>query len=185
MHALEQAETLCDQFRDDTDTGAALFPIRGGAFTQRHHQHIFPNAFEPVFAAVNVQGGITTSFAFDKLWHALTDINPDLLAAYVAELDHRSTGRHLSISNYLHRHWPGQGSWSMAWAVDPKIARYLESEQWLGRCGSLHLKLPTCDVEDTDNIFIDYFLVGVHAPHDKRLLSGIHGESSGHCRLSS
>ena len=57
----------------------------------------------------------------------------------------------------------------MAWAVDPKIARYLESEQWLGRCGSLHLKLPTCDVEDTDNIFIDYFLVGVHAPHDDNL----------------
>ena len=91
---------------------------------------------------------------------------PNCSLAFIAELDHRSTGAELKLSKFLHRHWPGPGSWAMGWILSPFGAQCLQSEKWLGRCGGLHLKLPLCSVgNNTNPKYEEHYIIGAHAPH--------------------
>lgn len=104
----------------------------------------------------------------ENLYHLAEDV-PRMFAVHVAELDAIRTTSHecIVLGWIIWRHWPGEGSRSMAWCVRRSDASDVVRVATAGRAHLLEVRPPAAAQGLTR-------LVGHHAPHgDDELLANL------------
>ena len=84
--------------------------------------------------------------------------NGGITCAFVSEFDAKA--RHFqfraNVQQWgIYRHWPGCGSFAMAFIIQSRLRQFISSIHWLGRAGAIHLCLQTTEL----------FIVGAHLAH--------------------
>ena len=85
--------------------------------------------------------------------------NGGVTCAYVSEFDAKT--RHIQYRTNvrqwtIYRHWPGSGSFAMAFMIPAGLRKFVSAVLWQGRAGAVHLCLPNTEL----------FLVGTHLAHN-------------------
>ena len=68
-------------------------------------------------------------------------------------------------THVIYRHYPGEGSFSIAWAINRSLHRHLKDVAWNGRAG--------CILLENGRSRTSLFVVGVHGAHGSALLESL------------
>ena len=101
----------------------------------------------------------------------VTASNPDWSAVFLPEFDGytRDTDPP-SSDHFVYRHYPGEGSFAMAWVVNRKFENHLLQVDWYGRAGSILLQAPrTKDRRLQSSVYA----VGLHGGHGDSLFDSL------------
>ena len=118
----------------------------------------------PVFRILhaNIAKGAGSAGAVSAITACLNWSFKGWAVAFISELDGFQDSRSVSSSDVtIYRHYPGAGSWAMAWLVSPPYEKFVVAVHWLGRCGCLHLRLPHISSSGYSEIVI----LGIHGGH--------------------
>ena len=96
---------------------------------------------------------------------ALHEVLPRWDALFVTELDSCGHQHSCDVQGrfQIHRHYPGEGSRSMAWFVKDSLMPRVREVRWQGRAGSLLIK--TC----VNGVRSEVLVVGWHGAHAEML----------------
>ena len=83
-------------------------------------------------------------------------------AIFISEADAFQDDRngHEGVHN-VYRHYPGIGSWAMAFVIRSGMGKYVRSCMWRGRCGAIHF----CYRGEADLLSMNIYIIGVHGAH--------------------
>ena len=86
---------------------------------------------------------------------------------FLTEADAFQDGRagHHDV-HHTYRHYPGIGSWAMAFLIRKDMGKYVRSCKWRGRCGAIHL----CDRQNSSRHAVNLYILGIHGAHGDLLI---------------
>ena len=91
---------------------------------------------------------------------------PNWSALFLPEFDGYTRDIQPPASEHIvHRHYPGEGSFSIAWTINRKLQNHLQDISWQGRAGSILLEPPGRGKRKSS-----LYAVGVHGGHGDALL---------------
>ena len=101
----------------------------------------------------------------------VTANNPSWTVLFLPEFDGYSRDVLPPASEHLiFRHYPGEGSWAIAWAINNIYRDHVRSIDWLGRAGSILLEAPA-RMPHTPSTSL--YLVGFHGAHGDALADSL------------
>ena len=96
---------------------------------------------------------------------------PGWVALFLLEFDGYSRDTTPPQSeHFVFRHYPGEGSWSMAWVINYHFHDYVQGIDWHGRAGSVLLNVPQM-LSGSSHPFL--YIVGVHGAHSDALVDSL------------
>lgn len=106
----------------------------------------------------------------EALVAAASETQPGWMALYVSEFDGHFGTLHSEewstrAGHSVKRHWPGEGSVSMAWIIRASARRRIRSVLWRGRAGSLTLRAEEEASRSSDEAGNNMCWVGIHGAH--------------------
>ena len=127
--------------------------------------------------SVNAGGRCRGIDAIDAIIAKIDECTASWAAVYVSELDHTLNSFSVTEVTYsghkIYRHWPGEGSFAMAWIVNKNMTNFLKRITWSGRAGGIWLQ----SQDPRQHGALNMQILGIHGGHAEALGSSLYDGS--------